>query len=300
MWESRSPDLDALLENVSPYTIPGQQANTDVVAEARKLIQMAMRKHEQALQLTESEPKTGEMSISLPAVWSDLLAGDYEKVIASLANHEDCLSPEFRDPLSWAFVMQGNALSDQAKLKKGEEADRLFALAGENYQAALRVKPDMHEALNNWGNALSDQAELKEGEEADRLFALAGENYQAALAIKPATYEALNNWGKALSDQAKFKKGEEADRLFALAGENYQAALQIKPDMHEALNNWGNALSDQAKFKKGEEAERLLALAGENYQAALVIKPDKHEALNNWGTTIVDQARLKKGEEQLS
>jgi len=49
----------------------------------------------------------------------------------------------------------------------------------------LAIKPDKHEALNNWGLALSGQAKLKEGAEADRLFGEAGERYGAALAIKP-------------------------------------------------------------------------------------------------------------------
>jgi Tfp pilus assembly protein PilF len=92
-------------------------------------------------------------------------------------------------------------------------------LAGEKYAAALTIKDDKHDTLNNWGIALSDQAKTKTGDEADRLFALAGEKYAAALAIKPDKHESLNGWGNALSDQAKTKAGDEADRLLALAGE---------------------------------------------------------------------------------
>ncbi|MBI2470548.1 MAG: hypothetical protein HYV59_04820, partial [Planctomycetes bacterium] len=33
------------------------------------------------------------------------------------------------------------------------------------------IKPDKHEALNNWGTALYHQAKTKTGDEADRLFA---------------------------------------------------------------------------------------------------------------------------------
>jgi hypothetical protein len=177
--------LDALLENVSPYTIPGQPTNTDVVEEARKLIQQAIRQHEEVSQLVEHETRTKEISVSLPTVLSDLMVGDYEKVIASLSQHEDHLSPEFRDPLSWAFVMQGNALSDQAQRKEGAEADQLFTLAGEKYQAALTFKPDKHEALNNWGNALLNQAQRKEGAEADQLLSEAKEKLLRAEAILP-------------------------------------------------------------------------------------------------------------------
>jgi Tfp pilus assembly protein PilF len=64
------------------------------------------------------------------------------------------------------------------KQKSGEEATSLYAQAGEKYEEALRVKPDYHEALENWGAALLQQAQQKSGEEADRLFAAASEKCQ--------------------------------------------------------------------------------------------------------------------------
>jgi len=121
----------------------------------------------------------------------------------------------------------GNALSDHAKQKTGVEADRLFALAGEKYEAALQIKPDMHDALSNWGAALSEHAKQKTDVQADRLFALAGEKYEAALRIKPDKHEVLSNWGAALSEHAKQKTGVDADRLFALAIEKLQFAEAI-------------------------------------------------------------------------
>ncbi len=69
----------------------------------------------------------------------------------------------------------------------GEEADRLFALAGEKYQAALVIKPDNDGALNNWGNALCDQAQTKTGEESDRLFKVAEEKLHRAEEIRPGS-----------------------------------------------------------------------------------------------------------------
>jgi Tfp pilus assembly protein PilF len=131
--------------------------------------------------------------------------------------------------------------------------------AAEKYVQALKIKPDKHEALNNWGSMLSEQAKTKSGAEADALFRQAGEKYEQALKIKPDKHEALNNWGGMLSEQA----------------------LKIKPDKHEALNNWGGMLSEQAKTKSGAEAETLFRQAGEKYEQALKIKPDKHEALYN-------------------
>ncbi len=226
-----------------------------------------------------------------------LFQGNYDEVLKLLPEDEHERTEELKDSAAWAYIVQGNELLKQAKTTSGREADRLFSQAGEKYQQALAIKPDKHEALNNWGITLSEQAKTTSGEEAERLFSQAGDKYQDALAIKPDFHEALNNWGNALADQAKTKSGEEADRLFSQACEKYQQALAIKPDKHEALNNWGTSLLEQAKTRSGEEAERLFALAGDKYQQALAIKPDSHEALHNWGVALANQARTRSGEE---
>jgi len=255
--------LDALLRTVTPYTLPGQTTQVDVTNEARKLIRTAIDTHENI-----QEVKSKEILAR-----TYLMKENYDAVIALLPKNAKDLTPELLELASWAYIMQGNSLSDQAKTKTGEETDRLFALAGEKYQAALKIKPDEHEALNNWGSALSEQAKTKTGDEADRLFVLAWEKYQAAIKIKPDKHEALNNWGSALSIQAKTKTGKETDRLFALAGEKYQAALKIKPDDHEALNKWGLALYRQAKTKTGEDADRLFAQSKDLLLKAESISP---------------------------
>mgnify|MGYP001567475181 CR=1 FL=1 len=276
--------LDSLLEMVTPYKLPGQTEKVDFIDKARKLIRTAINTYEN-IQNVQSLAQTY------------LMKGNYDEVIALLSENAKDLKPELVELASWAYIMQGYSLSDQAETKTGEEADRLFALADEKYQAALNLKPDKHEALYNWGNALFRQAKTKTGEKADRLFAQAVEKYQAALKIKPDDHKTLNNWGFDLFRQAKNETGKEADCLFALAGERYQAALKIKPDYHEALHNWGIALCCQAETKTGEEADRLFALAAEKYQAALKINPGKCEALSNWGLALFGQAETKTGEE---
>ncbi len=278
--------LKALLETVTPYTLPGESSTIDATDEARQLIQVAIDQHEAPGEIASITTQTKKL----------LLEGKYDEAIA-IQRPGIAKSPELKDTIAWAYQGQGNALADQATTKTGEEADKLFTLAGEKYAAALEIKPDKHEALYNWGTALADQAKTKTGEEADKLFTLAGEKYAAALEIKPDKHEALLNWGNALCSIARTKKGEEADKLFTLAGEKYAAALVIKPDKHEALLYWGNALYSRATTKTGEEADKLFTLAGEKYAAALVIKPDMHDALYAWGFALAEQARTKKGEE---
>ena len=276
--------LDSLLEIVTPYTLPGQTTQMDVTDEARKLIRTAINTYEN-VQNVQSLAQTY------------LMKGNYDEVIVLFAKEAKNSTPEFVKIASRAYLMQGIILYYQAKIKTGDEADRLFVLAGEKYKAALEIKPDTHDAFNNWGTALSDQAKIKTGEAADRLFILAEEKYQAALKIKPDMYESLNNWGFSLSERARTKTGNDADQLFTLAEEKYQVALKIKPEYYEALYNWGIALYAQAKTKTGENADRLFALAGEKYQAALKIKPDYHDVLSNWGVALYDQAKIKTGEE---
>ncbi|MEO0886482.1 MAG: tetratricopeptide repeat protein [Cyanobacteria bacterium J06648_10] len=103
------------------------------------------------------------------------------------------------------------------------------------YDAALHIKPDYHEALNNKGVALSALGRKEE--------AIAA--YDAALHIKPDKHEALNNKGNALS---ALGRNEEAIAA-------YDAALHIKPDYHKALYNKGVALS---ALGRNEEAIAVL------------------------------------------
>jgi tetratricopeptide (TPR) repeat protein len=208
--------LDSIFQMLSPFSLPREVSEEDVTRTPREWIHRAITDIEQVGRLVADAERM-------------LMAGDYEGVVGLRGQYELQPSRELSEALSWAYFMQGHSLSSQAETKTREEADRLFAQAGEKYAAALAIKPDKHETLNNWGLALSAQAKAKPPEEADQVFAEAGEKYAAALAIKPDLHEALNNWGVALSDQAKTKVGEEAHRLFGLAREKYRRVEEISP-----------------------------------------------------------------------
>jgi hypothetical protein len=227
--------IKSTMEMLTPYLFPGRSSEEeDVTRTPRQWIDDAIERFEKG---TLSE---GAFAAALKL----LLAGAYESVLTFRAEYDKNPSPELGDPLSWAYIMQANAYSEKAKTSSREETDRLFSQAFEKYQAALTIKPNMVQALDNWGNALSDWARMKisEGAEADPIFAEAAKKYEAALVIKPDMAEALFNWGSALLDQGGTKTGQDADRIFAKAAEKFQAALAIKPDIHEAFFKWGNAL----------------------------------------------------------
>ncbi len=286
-----------VLEPITPYKLPGQDGEIDVLDGAREMIGQAADQHEEGPPEAEGVPPT-DLARSERRVESLLLRGDFDKVAELAASVPQPWPDALSENVAWAYISQGNALGDQAKLKEGADAERLFAAACEKYEAALAIKPDKHEALYHWGTALARHAKLKEGTDAERLFAAACDKCEAALAIEPDHGGAWCVLGIALAGQAKLKQGAEAERLFAAACEKYEAALGIKPDFHEALCNWGNGLQGQATLKEGADAERLFATACEKYEAALAIKPDIHEALNNWGNALLEQGKLKEGKER--
>ena len=182
--------LDRIMDVLTP-NIPGQLSEEDVIRTPRQWIKTAIELFEQVEPGVVPDvegPHVEERGLPVYVEAQQLLiAGDYEGVVAFRKQYEEDPSSELADPLSWGYVLQGNALLDQEKTKTGEEADRLFALAGEKYQAALEIKPDKHDALNNWGVALFDQAKTKTGEEADGLFTRAFERLSEAEALRPGS-----------------------------------------------------------------------------------------------------------------
>jgi tetratricopeptide (TPR) repeat protein len=255
--------LNGLLDRVAPFRF--EKSSQDFTESTRQRIVRAIEV------LEKGDDAESSRLAKLSEAEQKLMAGDFAAVFEILPSPND---PAACKLLARAHVSWGSALTEQAKRKTGEGADRLFALAAAQYEAALAIKPDDDQALFNWGVALSEQARRKTGEEAGRLFALAGRKYEAVLAITPDMYEALNNWGGALTDQARLKTGEEAELLLELAGAKYEAALAIKPDAHEALSNWGIALLMQSWLLAGEEGRLALQRAEAVLRRSAQIKPN--------------------------
>ncbi len=289
--------LDNVLEAIAPYPV-ANGTGMDLMHSTRSILKSAVQSYENMASASLSLMMPPDSRAPEFLARKHLLAGDYEEVISFMPKHARQMSPELRDLICWAHTLLGSARCAQAKAHAvPAERARLLDLACNSFAAALQLKPDFHEALNNWGNVLTIQARAQTGPAADDLFHLAASKYAAALHIKPDKHEALNNWGNAFAAHAHIKTGQAATDLFLLAGEKYAAALEIKPDKNETFYNWGNALSDQAQTRTGAEADRLFHIAGEKYQAALQIKPDEHEAWNNWGNALSDQADTKTGAE---
>jgi tetratricopeptide (TPR) repeat protein len=98
-----------------------------------------------------------------------LLQGRYEELVQQ---KDKAVSDDDKKAVAWAHTMQGNALSDLAKQENSKE---LYEQSFAKYAEAIRIKPDMHEALYNWGSALlslygitNDTALLEKAEELTR------------------------------------------------------------------------------------------------------------------------------------
>ena len=245
------------LDMVMPYTlsiplIGESDKEIDLLEEARAMAQEA---GERAATPSDDTDRTER---ALTEARTHLMSGDYEAVLALHHERPDA-SPELTDLAAWALISQGIELVKRARRSDDEaETDRLSNEAEGKYEAALAIKPDKDEALNNWGNVLSERGKRAgDPAEADRLFREAEGKYEAALAIKPDKHEALNNWGTVLLERGK-RAGDpaEADRLFREAEGKCEAALAIKPDSQKSLNSWGLILSERAK-RAGDPAEAI-------------------------------------------
>ncbi|MCL6545348.1 MAG: tetratricopeptide repeat protein, partial [Bryobacteraceae bacterium] len=149
-----------------------------------------------------------------------------------------------------AFFVRLNLGSERFKQGRVEEA-------AEEFEQAVRLKPDSAEALENLGNALAAlPGRLPE----------AVATLRKAIEYNPRSAEIHNNLGLALLSLPGHQ--EEAAAAF-------RRAIQLKPDFAPAHNNLGLALASMPGRLEEAIAE---------YQMALKIDPNYAAAYNNLGT----------------
>lgn len=130
-----------------------------------------------------------------------------------------------------------------------------------HYEQALRLNPDNAEAHYNLGTALLREGKLPE----------AIGHYEQAVRIKPDYAEAHCNLGIALL---------QARQIDEAIG-HFRQALRIKPDDAETHCNLGIALGQAGKVQE----------AIEHFEEALRIKPDDAKAHCNLGVTLEQAGR---------
>jgi tetratricopeptide (TPR) repeat protein len=187
----------------------------------------------------------------------------------------------------WHWDM-GTMLVQQGKVQE----------AIEQYEQALRLKPDFAEVHDDLASALVQTGKIKDAiahfEQALQIkpdFAEAHYNLGVALEQADRVQEAISHWEQALQIKPDFAEAhhnlgvalEQADRVQEAIG-HYEQALRIKPDFAEAHYNLGLAL---------EQADRVQEAIG-HYEQALRIKPDFADAHYNLGLALLGQGRLQE------
>ena len=138
----------------------------------------------------------------------------------------------------------------------------------EQFEQALRLKPDDAKAHNNLGNALLQSGNTGE----------ATRHYQQALLIQPDYADAHNNLAGVLLNTGSVQE--------AIA--HYEQALRLNPDLAEARYNLGLVLLQQGRVPE----------AVEQLDHALRLKPDWAETHYNLGVGLEQLGRVQEALEQ--
>ena len=157
------------------------------------------------------------------------------------------------DETIWTYTIQYNPGAWVAHQRLGDalmHRERMSE-AIEQFEQALKIKPDDRVARNNLGITLARTGRVSE----------AIEQFEQALKIRPDDAYAHDNLGVAL-----MRTGRMSEAI-----EQFQQALKIKPDEFTARNNLGKALAST-----GRTSEAI-----EQFQQALKIKPDYAVARDN-------------------
>ncbi|MGD9300548.1 MAG: tetratricopeptide repeat protein [Desulfobacterales bacterium] len=147
----------------------------------------------------------------------------------------------------------GVALSHQGRLEE----------AIEQYQVALKIKPEFSDAHYNLGYALAKIGKLDEGIS----------HFREALRIEPSQVKILNNLGAAL-----VLKGHYWEAI-----DYFNKALKINPSDADVHNNLGLA------FKKQGELDAAMR----HFSKAVALDPLHAGALFNRGVLLMDQGQLE-------
>ncbi|WP_036860869.1 TPR end-of-group domain-containing protein, partial [Prevotella intermedia] len=122
--------------------------------------------------------------------------------------------------------------------KSGVEAEALYNAAFEKYHQATQIKPDYHNAYDNWGIALSGLAQLKSGNEAEKLYNEAFEKYQ----------QAIKNGGKFYNLACLYAvRNKKKEALKCL--ERSLSRSEVSVEMVEKDKRW-DGLRDDSGFKR--------------------------------------------------
>ncbi len=297
--------LEGIIKSLTNFPLPGQNDEVDVTNAARLQTQIAIHSWEapkenanDSKNLKETIAKAKESPELLTAIvtaQNALITGDLEGVLDQTKQYEKTPSPQLGELLSWALILKGKTFISAVATANQEDIDGLYKKAEEKFEAALKISPNMHQAVYQWGSSLLERAKRAEGDAIEELLALAGDKFQKTIHLKPKMSDALFGWGYVLCERGKTKKADKASPFFAQAVEKFQSALESRPDLYEAHFGSGCAMMEDANLKEGPEALESLNKAQESFNRALDIHPEYCDAIYRIGK--VNLALAQKGPE---
>jgi tetratricopeptide (TPR) repeat protein len=145
-----------------------------------------------------------------------------------------------------------------------------LAEAIEQFQTALKIKPEFADAHYNLGYILSRQGKLEAG-----IYHLG-----QSLRLEPTKRKALNNLGVALALQGRYQE----------AANNFETALKLNPMDADVHNNLGFALKNSGS---PEAAVR-------HFTRALELDPRHADAHNNLGLALKDKGQIEAARRHFS
>lgn len=169
------------------------------------------------------------------------LAGGNPRVYMLFSQFITLLAENESDVHAWS--MRGISLR---RLGRYEEAIA-------NYDRAIELKLDRHEAWHERGISMCEVGRYKE--------AIA--SFDRTIELKPDNYEAWYNRGVCLDNLERYKE----------AISSYEGALEYKPDLKEAWHNRGISLGKLARYEE--------AIA--SFDRAIEIQPDRDDVWYNRG-----------------
>jgi len=193
-------------------------------------------------------------------------------------------------------LLESREIQPETHLAAGRlhESEQQFALAVEQYQKAIELKPDFVEAYNRLGNLL---VRLNRYEEAEKA-------YTRAIEIAPKQAHLYNNLGFCYSLQRRWDEAEKMftqavtlNPTFARAHVNLAMVLAQQERFDEAFNHFEEVLSlEDAYYNMGlmYRAKSRMVDAARAFQAALDVNPKLTAAqkqLEQLPTSAVEEAR---------
>lgn len=149
--------------------------------------------------------------------------------------------------------------------KMGIAWQHLFAVdqAKQDYERALRIRPNYPEAMNNLGTIYYAQKDYKQAEKL----------YRKALKSMPRSASVYNNLGAAYFAQGKFAKGAQA----------YQSAFAIDPSIFSTNSVEGIAAlgSRQQQARQNYCLAELFARAGDEDHAIEYLRKAMNEGFDD-------------------